>query len=227
MRNQITTAKPEYCGKAYIEGRIRPGNAIYAALEQKAGPGMFACLAHDKQIMIHRQGDDSYRIYLGVTRPEPFARSLDLSAANMDNLRAMFLTSEYFGEGDWAEELRDIVRHATEFWPWPLYNLAPEALCWKSVPGVTLIGDAAHVSTPFAGEGVNCAMVDALVLAEKIVAASADSKDGALDDAVTGYEADMFVRGKAMIMQSTKNKEVFFHENAPASFLEALGNGDF
>lgn len=43
--------------------------------------------------------------------------------------------------------------------------------------GVTLAGDAAHTSTPFAGEGVNCATTDTLALADKIAAAKKQHRE--------------------------------------------------
>jgi 2-polyprenyl-6-methoxyphenol hydroxylase-like FAD-dependent oxidoreductase len=65
---------------------------------------------------------------------------------------------------------------------------------WESVPGMTLVGDAAHLAITN-GEGVNLAMVDSLKLASKIAEHGTEN----LDQAVREYEADMFPRGVATI----------------------------
>jgi len=62
---------------------------------------------------------------------------------------------------------------------------------WDFHPGVTLLGDAAHLMSPFSGEGVNLAMRDAADLA----CALSDNQN--LADAVRGYEQTMFPRAWA------------------------------
>ena len=46
---------------------------------------------------------------------------------------------------------------------------------WPTLPNLTLIGDAAHIMPPYAGEGVNMAMLDALELAHCLL--DENSKD--------------------------------------------------
>ncbi|OAA53069.1 salicylate hydroxylase [Cordyceps fumosorosea ARSEF 2679] len=60
----------------------------------------------------------------------------------------------------------------------PFYKL-PVGHRWDPVPGVTILGDAAHLMTTYAGEGVNLAMRDALDVGAAIPQAWKVSKNAA------------------------------------------------
>lgn len=63
---------------------------------------------------------------------------------------------------------------------------------WPHVPGVTLLGDAAHLMPPL-GAGANLAMLEGAELAEAVVAAAATGP-GELDEAVHAFEERMWAR---------------------------------
>ncbi len=46
----------------------------------------------------------------------------------------------------------------------PLYYMSPEQLSWEAEGDVTLIRDAPHITTPFAGGGVDVAVLDSVML---------------------------------------------------------------
>lgn len=87
---------------------------------------------------------------------------------------------------------------------------------------IALIGDAAHLMTPFAGVGVNVAMEDALHLARNIVAAkdSWQTDRLSLAAALQKYEADMWVRAEEYAKQTWMYLGLFFHERGGVAMVE-------
>ena len=226
--------KPQYHGLHYIESSIRPENPAYSAVANKVKNGTMIAMGNGtgpgRGILLQRQGDGHYRMYCVVAVPENFAvaSSGGIDLSDLDATRALFLSPGFFA--DWAEDFREFIRHATDFYSWPLYNhpYTAESKKWDSVPGVTVAGDAAHTSTPFAGEGVNCAMTDALALADKIAAALVAGEGGegdSLDQAVRSYEEDMFARGVRLITKSSRNGQLLFYQEGPEPLVQLLKSG--
>ncbi|KAF4633283.1 hypothetical protein G7Y89_g4829 [Cudoniella acicularis] len=80
----------------------------------------------------------------------------------------------------------------------PLYML-PIGTKWAPRAGITLLGDAAHLITPFAGVGVNVTMADALSLSRAIIERKDDfgvDPNTSLAEAIKEYEEPMFERAR-------------------------------
>lgn len=96
-----------------------------------------------KQIVALKLGDGSYYIGAGLRLPENW--SLENAAVLKDpSALRRSLLNDYFA--DWPQLHTDLIKHSDgDFYAWPLYAMPTESLSWRTVPGVTLIGDAAHV----------------------------------------------------------------------------------
>ena len=79
-----------------------------------------------------------------------------------------------------------------------------------------MLGDAAHVMPPFAGEGVNMAMLDAMELCDCLAGDKCDH----LLEAIAGYESNMRSRAASAAKESLENGEKMHSEDALATMLE-------
>ncbi|KAL8832319.1 MAG: hypothetical protein Q9170_004931 [Blastenia crenularia] len=138
------------------------------------------------------------------------AKSCGYEVNNPDQVKKAFLTIHE----DRKEVHKELIRNA-EKPTYRNYNELPFGHRWPSQAGFTRIGDAAHLVSPCAGEGVNIAMMDALRLSEAIVSAAEKGMADTLARKVCGHEDDVFRRADETKEQTTLNKNAIFHENAP------------
>lgn len=143
MNRQVTSATPEFAGKYYLTSNISPNNPFYPHVEAKAGTGNYLSMGNCGVIGAMRLGDRSYYTMAGLQLPESWKND-NVDLINDPSALRRKLAKDHFPE--WSSVNTDLITQSDgEFYVWPLYGMRSEALEWESVPGVTLIGDAAHL----------------------------------------------------------------------------------
>lgn len=207
VRPLLTPAKPLYSGTCFIEIALASGGQDWRASVAAIGSGTLMAVAPGKGIIAHRYADGRVLGYAALNKPEGWVRSIDFGDPSA-GLRQV--ADEFDG---WSPLLTAFVTQSdAEPWLRPIYAL-PVGLKWDRVPGVTLVGDAGHLMSPFAGEGANLAMYDGADLASKLV----EQLD--IEVALTAYEERLFLRSSAAAGRSAKNLENFFGREAPQSVV--------
>ncbi|WP_433075859.1 FAD-dependent oxidoreductase [Dactylosporangium sp. CA-052675] len=145
-------------------------------LAELVGPGNLWCVGASRILAAQRLGDGGIRV--GI--------SLPADGHPIDAYRDKHALLELFD--GWDPRLTALI--AAGDGPPTLRRIEamPAGTRWAHRPGLTLVGDAAHLMPPV-GEGANQAMLDAAELAAALAADSADP--GA---AIRAYEAAMFER---------------------------------
>ncbi|KAJ5281620.1 FAD/NAD(P)-binding domain-containing protein [Penicillium angulare] len=235
LRQLITSAKPQYSGKMFIEGCISLDNPEWDAAFKMVGAGNSIAMGNGLSLAVQQMSDRSYRVYMGVEASPEFTRPGGDADVN-DMPKARETINRLYS--NWAPHLRGFVAGAEGPWrPWLLHRMnqeiyLPDALrndgkvdekSWTRTPGVVLLGDAAHVTTPN-GEGVNDAMNDAKLLFEHITAElandagqvyDAEIDSATLERAIVAYEGQMRPHAYEMIQDSINFEDMMYKEDGP------------
>lgn len=208
VRQLLSDAKPEYVGATYIETYLYDADERHYAAAQAVGSGALFALAQGKGIFAHREAEGVLHTYVELKRPVEWVAGIDFT----DTAAAIARVAAEF-EG-WAPELTALITDGDRP-PVPrmIYAL-PDAHRWDRVPGVTLLGDAAHLMPP-SGEGANLAMFDGAELG-KAIAAHPDDTEAAL----AAYEADMFPRSESEAADARQILELCLGDRAPFGLVE-------
>ncbi|KAJ5190646.1 uncharacterized protein N7498_009631 [Penicillium cinerascens] len=235
VRNMLSDIKPQYAGIQNITTTFRHVSTKYPHLAELVGPGSFAALAFRHGVMSQRGPQDVARIFIFLTTPdEHLPVSAGLAGRAASDAKELLLNNDEF-LGRFGPKIRELVSVAcdeeTNDNPGaaldirPLYTL-PIGVSWEHKPNATLIGDAAHLMCPWAGEGVNLAMWDSLLLAHAIIKAYHAAKDqGAsfqseLDPLMKEFEDEMFVRTKEKAKETYSNGQMMFGEDGATAFRD-------
>ncbi|RMB82665.1 NAD(P)/FAD-dependent oxidoreductase [Streptomyces shenzhenensis] len=187
IRPLLSTATPEYTGTSFVETYLFDADTRHPAAAKAVGGGsLFAVDPGKRQIGAHREKDGTLHAYVVLSKPLDWFAGVDFADAAAT---AALIAQEFAG---WAPELTALITDSdTTPVLRPHYTL-PVGHRWDRVPGVTLVGDAAHLIPPN-GEGANLAMLDGAELGEALAAHPGD-----VEAALAAYEQVMFPRSAAV-----------------------------
>lgn len=208
VRPLLSDALPRYSGMSFVEVDLHDADARHPESAAVVGGGMLFALGSGKGFLAHRESDGSLHIYVALETPEAWISSIDFA----DTEAAKSAVLAHFA--GWDQSLQALLTEAdSALTPRPIHVL-PVGHRWDRVPGVTLLGDAAHVMSPFAGEGANLAMIDAADLGEAVAAHQGD-----IEGAIASYEQKLFPRAETAAAESAENLIISFAEDAPLGLV--------
>ncbi|GAB4045552.1 FAD-dependent oxidoreductase [Spirosoma litoris] len=213
LRPYITPIKPVYSGATAIEGNLvnAPVNAPH--LWKLANGGSLHALENGRTIFFITKGDGTLTFLIGVKKPENWLADSGIDLTNKDAVAAWF--QEEFA--DWSPKWAELfATNKVSFTPRVWYHFPPDQH-WPAQPNLTLLGDAAHRVPPYAGEGANQALADALDLYEALCLGQFTT----LQQAIAAYERNMFQRSARITQESVRNTEGF-HSTNNIQFLMSL-----
>ncbi|MCD2517171.1 FAD-dependent monooxygenase [Massilia sp. G4R7] len=193
VRPLLSATTPAYIGTTFIEVRIDAASCTPDMVDL-IGTGTLMAVAPEKALLMHRYADGDVHGYIALDKPP------GCIAAEFD---------------DWSPRLRALVTLADDARIVRPLHALPVDHRWDSMADVTLVGDAAHLMSPFAGEGANLAIQDGAELALAICGHPGDSAA-----AIRDYEAAMFPRAQAAARQTAGNHRRFFGPDAPHSVVQ-------
>lgn len=183
VRPMLSDDVPTYTGMSFVETYLFDADERHAAAAKAVGGGsMFAIEPGRIQLAAHRESGATLHTYAMLTEPQAWFAEIDFTDVPAATQR---IAREFEG---WAPELTALITDSDTAPVVRPHHTLPVGHRWDRVPGVTLVGDAAHLIPPN-GEGANLAMLDGAELGEALAAHPGD-----VEAALEAYERVMFPR---------------------------------
>jgi 2-polyprenyl-6-methoxyphenol hydroxylase-like FAD-dependent oxidoreductase len=208
VRPLVSDARPAYTGTMFVETYLYDVDVRHAATAEAVGAGAMYALTPGKGITAHREAGDILHTYAQLVRSTDWAVGIDFTDAAAAKAA---VAAEFEG---WAPELTALITGGETAPVLRLIHTLPDGHRWDRVPGVTLLGDAAHLMPP-SGDGANLAMFDGAELAQAIVEHPGDT-----EAALAAYEEAMFPRNASFSVDAREVQDLCVGESAPYGLIK-------
>ncbi|MFI6044429.1 FAD-dependent oxidoreductase [Nocardia sp. NPDC051321] len=206
VRRLLTDAVPQYLGVCFLDARFDDVDTKHPEIAAIVGDGhMFSTDGDGRAVIVQRNSNGVVRGYVAFRAELDWYVTAGVDITDSDAVRS-YLLREFSG---WSALMHPLITDIDSDYVQRSFWALPAPLTWNHVPGVTLIGDAAHLMAPFGGHGTNLALLDGAELAHAI------NEENNLDDAITRYETTMFQRSGELAVSSNTALTRFFATTSP------------
>lgn len=212
IRPYITNIKAFYSGITMFEGNVHDSKKATPHIDALINGGKIMAFGNTKNILLGQKGNGDIGFYTSFKTSEDWSKNNGLDYNDKDQVLSWFKTAYAEWSSVWYELFENAI---TPFIPRAIYCM-PLDQTWQALPNVTMLGDAAHVMPPFAGEGANMAMLDALELSECLT----NNEYNSLQETIAAYEIKMRERASTAAQESLENGQQMHSENALKTMLE-------
>ncbi|PUU68562.1 FAD-dependent monooxygenase [Flavobacterium sp. WLB] len=195
IRKYITDAEVELTGTYMIQGEVSASEAKSLGFYELCGDKILMTSNNGNLLVANPKNNNALSYNVIFKMPE----TLEIDFHNIENVKTFLLNKL----SDWGESYKELFRATSFFTGLPTKKISVEKV-WKNnrpLP-ITLIGDAAHLMPPFAGQGANIGLLDALILSENLLNGEFQTIESAIND----YEERMFVYAKEAQQQTRENE---------------------
>jgi len=210
IRPLLSDARPEYAGTTFIETYLYDADERHPATAAAVGVGAMYALTPGKGIVAHREAGDILHTYVELNRPAEWIACIDFTDAAAATAR---VAAEFDG---WAPALTALITDGETAPIARMIYTLPDGHRWDRVPGVTLLGDAAHLMPP-SGDGANLAMFDGAELGQAVAAYPDD-----VEAALAAYERAMFARSESFAADAREILDLCLGDRAPFGLIDFL-----
>ena len=211
IRSYITNIKAFYSGVTMVEINIPDAEKATPHIYALLNGGKIMAFGDNKCLLGGQKGEGGISFYASFKPDANWAANSGINYFGKTQLLAWF-KKEY---SEWSPRWYELLENAAmPVISRPIYCM-PLDQTWEAMSNLTMIGDAAHVMPPFAGEGANSAMLDALELSECLT----HNKYNTLLEAISFYEINMRKRAGMSAQRSLENGERMHSEGALGKML--------